>query len=107
MHEQGAGPVKIEPAFLMGLLDEVGRLRALTDRESSALEDAIKAEAKPRRLHKWTREENRELLRLQHRRRGVADYAKKIGVSESAAWSQIQVLRYPHKRRVRPVQVEK
>lgn len=93
--------------MLLSLLDEVGRHRALSDSESQLLESVIVKEAKEsRRLHKWTPEEDRELRRVQFRRRGVADFAKRIGVSESAAWSRIQVIRYPHKRRVKPVVVE-
>ena len=105
--QKGSGGMKVDPILLLGLLDEVGRLRALNDTESQLLEMAILKEAKPiRRLHKWTRDEDRELLRVQFRRRGVAELAHRIGVSESAAWSRVQALRHPHKRRVKPILVE-
>lgn len=94
--------------IVLELLDRLGRLRAHPDDESNLVAALIRRETSraPRRLHKWTRDEDRELLRVQFRRRGVAELAHRIGVSESAAWSRVQALRHPHKRRVKPILVE-
>jgi hypothetical protein len=98
----------VEPV-LIELLDRLGRLRVLHDDESGILETLIRRDQRKsgsRQLHRWTRDEDRELLRLQYRRRGVADYAVSIGVSERAAWQRLDKLRYPKKRLARPDLVE-
>lgn len=86
--------MKVDPVLLMVLLEEVGRARALSEAESRLLESVIRKEAKPaRQTHKWTKANDRTLLRVQHRPRGVADYAKRVGVSEHAAWMRLDRLR--------------
>ena len=97
-------------ALMIELLDRIGRHRALADDESQLLEKLVRRERariRPQRTtHKWTRDEDRELLRVQYRRRGVAELAIRNGVTEAAAWSRVQALRHPHKRRVKPILVE-
>lgn len=93
--------------LVLELLDRIGRARALHDDESLLVEKIVRRSTRgSRTLHKWTAEEDRELRRIQYRRRGVAEFAQRIGVSEAAAWSRLQALRYPHKRRARPIEIE-
>ena len=76
------------------LLDRIGRVRSLRDDESILLEKLVRRSQRgQRRTHKWTPENDRTLLRVQHRRRGVAKYAEEIGVSEGAAWFRLDSLR--------------
>lgn len=82
-------------AVLIELLDRLGRHRALADDESQLLEKLVRQSqaTKASVYHKWSREDDRTLLRVQHRPRGVANYAKEIGVSEYAAWMRLDRLR--------------
>jgi len=100
-------PAEAEP-IVLELLGRINRLRSLKDDESRLTEGLVKREKRrqPSRTHVWTREDDRTLRRVQHRPRGVAEFAEKIGVSESAAWSRVQVLRHPHKRRAKTPKVE-
>lgn len=93
--------------LVLELLNRLNRERSLADDESLLAERIVRRSQRGKRtLHKWSREEDRELLRIQHRPNGVKIFAKRVGVSDAAAWSRLQVLRHPHKRRVQPVQVE-
>jgi hypothetical protein len=88
-------PAEAEP-FFMELLERLGRLRALKDDESKLTEALVRRErrrAPKRAYHKWTTRDDRELLRVQSRPRGVADLAQRIGVSDQAAWNRLQRLR--------------
>ena len=88
-------PVEAEPVVLE-LLERLGRLRALTDDESRLTEAMVRRQRRrdPKRAyHKWTSADDRELLRVQDRPRGVADFAQRIGVSDQAAWNRLQRLR--------------
>ncbi len=82
-------------ALMIELLDRIGRNRALADDESQLLEKLVRQSrtTKASVYHKWSREDDRALLRMQHRPRGVANYAKDIGVSEYAAWMRLDRLR--------------
>lgn len=82
-------------ALLFEVLNRLSMARTLRDDESALLEKLVR-QSQVREAsvyHRWTKQEDRDLLRLQHRKRGVANYAVKIGVSEYAAWMRLNRLR--------------
>lgn len=94
-------------ALMIELLDRIGKHRALADDESQLLEKLVRGSpGQPSVYHRWSRQEDRDLLRLQHRPRGVANYAAQIGVSEYAAWMRLDRLRKKLRGGAEAVKVE-
>lgn len=81
--------------LVLELLDRLGRLRAHPDDESKLIETIVRRQSRraPTFTHQWKPEEDRELLRIQHRPRGVIEFAHRIGVSEKAARRRLEKLR--------------
>lgn len=81
-------------AMMLELLDRLGRQRALSEDESRLVEILVRrtARAAPTFTHQWTQAEDRELLRVQFRPRGVIIFAERIGVTEKAARRRLEKL---------------
>ena len=82
-------------SLVLELLERIERCRALRDDESDLTAELIRREKRraPNRSHAWTAAEDRELIRVQARPRGVIRAAKKFGVSEKAARRRLEKLR--------------
>jgi len=87
-------PQEAEP-LVIELVDRIGKMRALADDESLLVETVVKKQRRrsPNFTHRWTPKEDRELLRIQFRPRGVIEFALRIGVSEKAARRRLEKLR--------------
>lgn len=77
--------------MILALIGRVEELRALRDDESKLVELMVHKERRhaPRRLHKWTATDNRELLRVQHRPGGVKRFADARDITYKAAFQQL------------------
>lgn len=87
-------PSEAEP-LVLELVERLGKLRAHPDDESLLIETIVRKQRRrsPTFTHQWTRAEDRELLRIQHRPRGVIEFASRIGVSEKSARRRLEKLR--------------
>lgn len=87
-------PQEAEP-LVIELVDRIGRLRSLNDDETDLVAAIIERERrrKPRRLHQWSKDDNRELLRIQHRPGGIQRFADDRGITYKAAFQQLSRLR--------------
>lgn len=100
-------PSEAEP-LVLELVERLGKLRAHPDDESLLIESIVRKQRRrnPRTYHRWSVKEDRELLSRQHLRRGVADYAHQLGITETAAWSRLRHLRNLRKGKRMADQVE-
>lgn len=80
--------------LVLELVTRIERCRALRPEESDLVAELIRREKRraPSHTHAWTRQEDRELLRVQNRPRGVIIFAERIGVSEKAARRRLEKL---------------
>lgn len=80
--------------LVLELVTRIERCRALRPEESDLVAELIRREKRraPSHTHAWTPKEDRELLRVQHRPRGVIIFAERIGVSEKAARRRLEKL---------------
>src|SRR3546814_14703234 len=87
-------PQEAEP-LVIELVDRIGRLRSLSDDETDLVAAIVERERRrqPRRLHQWSKDDNRELLRIQHRPGGIQHFADERGLTYQAAFQQISRLR--------------
>ncbi len=87
-------PADAEPVVLE-LLERLGRLRALNEDESELTEALVRRERRraPRKSFRWGKDDNRELLRIQHRPGGIQKFADKRGITYKAAFQQLSRLR--------------
>lgn len=81
--------------MMLELMDRLGRQRALSEDESKLVEILVRRTSRtmPRRLYQWTKDDNRELLRVQHRPGAIQAFADKRGMTYKAAFQQLSRLR--------------
>jgi len=82
-------PVKSE--FLLELLTEVGRGRALTSQETDLVEEIVRGENEPCDFQ-WTKEHDAMLVQAA-KRRGIHRLARALGVSDGAAYQRLHRVR--------------
>ncbi len=80
----------IASSRLLGLLDEIGRHRALTDEETDMIEEIVNQDVEPFR---WNRRLDLALERASKTPGAIARFARRIGVTESAAYNRLFRLR--------------
>lgn len=84
----------IASSRLLGLLDEIGRNRALTDEETDMIEEIVSQDTTPFR---WNPRLDQGLLRAAGpnggRDGGIARFARRHGITPMAAYSRLHRLR--------------
>ena len=91
--------VPVEGEFLLNLLNEVGRHRALTDTETDVIEEIVRAESGEQDF-RWTARHDRMLIDASQRR-GIHRLARDLGVSDGAAYQRLARVRRRRGIRVR------
>ena len=96
-------------ALVLDLVDRIGRCRALSPEESDLVAELVRRERRrgvKRVYRRWAKKEDEELWSRQFRARAVADYAKELGITGTAAWSRLRHLRNLRKGKRTPAAVE-
>ena len=78
-------PVKSE--FLLNLLTEVGKRRALSDPETDLIEEIVRSESDECEFQ-WTEEHDRMLAEAS-KRKTIHRLARDLGVSDGAAYARL------------------
>ena len=76
--------IPVNGDMLIGLLEEVGRARALTDHETDLIEEIVAAE-KGDEPFQWSEEHDR-MLAMAANRKAICRLAHELGVSPGAAY---------------------
>lgn len=87
--------ISVQGEFLLGLLNEVGSHRALTDAETDIIEDLVSPEPPNFR---WNARHDRQLLTAANSKGGIKRFAKRMGMTEGAAYTRHHHLK-KHKAR--------
>ena len=82
--------ITVQRDFLLGLLEEVGRSRALASHETDVLQDLVTAEPVN---FEWTEAMCEQLLEAAARGDGVRRFARRNGITDSAAYQKLFRLR--------------
>lgn len=90
------GEICIRSEFMLSLLGEIGRHRALSDRETDVIEDCIAQEVAPFR---WNPRLDNALLVSSHSPGGIARFARRHNISRQMADSRLYRLRQQQKRK--------
>lgn len=78
--------IDVDSAWLLGLIDEINRIRALNDCEVSVVERIISVKQRqPRRSFRWTVKLDRKLVQMAEKRGGIRAFAQQHGISPHAA----------------------
>ena len=80
----------IQGEFILTLLNEVGRHRALLSHETDILQDLVR---NPADEFQWTEELCRDLLVASQRGDGVRRFARRVGITEGAAYQKLHRMR--------------
>ncbi len=86
----------VRPDFLLQILTELGRHRALADHETDLVEDIVNM---GQVAFRWNPRADRALLTASHSPGGIARFARRYGITGEAAYCRIKRLR---KRQMRP-----
>lgn len=84
------------PEVLLGLLEEVGRHRALTDRETDLIEDIVAMDTTPFR---WNPRLDGQLKTASHSPGGIARFARRYGITSGSAYQRLDRLRRKSRER--------
>lgn len=95
--------ISVRREFLLGLLNEVNRTRALTDGETDILVDLVKS---PARDFRWTIHHDVALKTASHSKGGIRRFARRYGMSENAAYQRLYRLRQRKERKAAREQQE-
>jgi len=82
--------ISIDSARLLDLLTEIGRNRALTDRETDLIEDIVMTERKPFR---WNSRLDIALERAAQCPGGIARFARRHNITAGMAYARLHRLR--------------
>lgn len=93
---QAMGVMTIDGAKLLGLLEEIGRTRALDDGESDLVQDIV---AHEREEFRWNTRLDLGLLRAATSNGGIARFARRHSITASAAYNRLLRLRKGRERR--------
>lgn len=84
----------VTPDFLLGLLNEIGRSRALADHETDVVEAIVMCGHRSTGMRvKWTAQLDRRLLKAAATRGGIKAFAQSQGMAQWAAYKRLQKLR--------------
>lgn len=83
--------IPVKASFLLDLLNEVGRTRALSDTETDLIEEIVRGEQQPCEFQ-WRQEHDAMLIQAA-RRKGIHRLARDLGVSEGAAYQRLARVR--------------
>lgn len=87
----------VRPEFLLSLLEEIGRNRALADHETDLIEDIVNM-GMP--CFRWNPRTDRALLLAANTAGGIARFARRYGISGGAAYQRLTRLRRRHGRQM-------
>lgn len=86
--------INVNSEFVLGLLDEIGRTRALADHETDVIEAIVMCGHRSTGLRmKWTAVLDRRLLKAASTRGGIKAFATSQGLAQWAAYKRLQKLR--------------
>lgn len=84
----------VQSQFLLSLIDEIGRTRALHDHETDILEAIITKGHQSRGINfRWTASLNTKLLVASASKGGIKRFAERHGITDQSARTQIKRLR--------------
>ena len=83
--------IPVKSSFLLDILTEIGRARALSDTETDLVEEIIRGETGTDEFH-WTKEHDAMLVQAA-RRRSIHRLARDLGVSDGAAYARLHRVR--------------
>ncbi|SCY69392.1 hypothetical protein SAMN05660666_02510 [Novosphingobium aromaticivorans] len=86
----------IQTDFMLGILTEIGRHRALSNRETDIIEDCIAFETAPFR---WNARLDNALLVASHSPGGIARFARRHEITGGMAYARLHRLRKRQKRK--------
>lgn len=89
--------ISIDSTCLLDLLTEIGRSRALTDRETDLIEDIVMTERQPFR---WNARLDLALERAAKCPGGIARFARRHNITASAAYNRLHRLKKREGRRI-------
>lgn len=99
-----AGHICVTPDFLMRLLDDLSRYRALADDETDLLEALVDRGHQTRGIRiQWTATMDLELLKAASMKGGVTEFARLHEISRQAAYDRCAKLRKANKTTARKV----
>lgn len=84
----------LHPDFVLGLLNEIGRNRALSDSETDVVEAIVcRGHKSTQRNFRWTATADIELIQAAHTPGGIKGFADANGVSRKGAYDRLSKLR--------------
>lgn len=85
----------VRPDFLLALLEEIGRNRALADHETDLIEDIVNMGLP---AFRWNPRTDRALLTASNCPGGIARFARRYGITGQAAYDRLYRLRRRKRR---------
>lgn len=78
--------IDVDSSWLLSIIDEINRARALNDNEVAIVERIISVKTnRERRTFRWTAKLDRKLLAMSAERGGIRAFAKQNNISPHAA----------------------
>jgi len=95
-HPERSRVLTIECEVLLSILDDLGKARPLTDAETDIVEEIVSREGN---AFRWDDQLDASLLEAMQATGGIARFARRHGITGSAAYNRIYRLRQREKRR--------
>ena len=86
----------LKPDIVLGLLDEISRIRALEPHESDIMQDLIELEAKPFR---WNPRLEVQLMIASASPGGITRFAQRVGIDKWTAYAKLHRLKQRQTRK--------